>query len=97
MILQLEGHQAHTVYVGAALKEAIGSFAPDVVLIDSDLPGCNPIEVANAVRAREGTRPLMAQVSSSDRSSHPAFDANLIRPVEWPQLQSLLQLRPSGR
>jgi CheY-like chemotaxis protein len=96
MILQLEGHQAQTVYVGAALNEALESFSPDIVLIDSDLPGCNPVEIADAVRARGGARPLLAQVSSTDRSSHPAFDANLIRPVEWPQLQSLLQLRPTS-
>jgi CheY-like chemotaxis protein len=94
MILQLEGHVAQTVYVGAELKAALDAFSPDIVLIDSDLPGCNPVEVASAVRARKGTRPLLAQVSSSDRAAHVAFDANLIRPVEWPQLQRLLHLRP---
>jgi CheY-like chemotaxis protein len=97
MILQLEGHVAQTVYVGAELKTALESFSPDIVLIDSDLPGCNPIEIASAVRARKGVRPLLAQVSSTDRGAHAAFDANLIRPVEWPQLQSLLHLRPYGQ
>lgn len=97
MILQLEGHQAHTVYAGAALKDALESFSPDIVLIDSDLPGCDPVEIANAMRARAGDRPLIAQVSSTDRASHPAFDANLIRPVEWPQLQGLLQSRLNAR
>lgn len=94
MILQLEGHVAQTIYVGTELRAALESFSPDIVLIDSDLPGCNPVEIANAVRARSGKRPLLAQVSSTDRSAHSAFDANLIRPVEWPQLQSLLQLKP---
>lgn len=97
MILQLEGHQAQTVYTGGALNEALESFAPDVVLLDSDLPGCDPIEVASLLRARKGGRPLLAQVSSTERSSNPAFDANLIRPVEWPQLQSLLQLTVDNR
>jgi CheY-like chemotaxis protein len=94
MILQIEGHVAQTIYVGTELRAALESFSPDIVLIDSDLPGCNPVEIANAVRARSGKRPLFAQVSSSDRAAHSAFDANLIRPVEWPQLQSLLHLRP---
>lgn len=97
MILQLEGHIAQTVYIGTELRTALESFSPDIVLIDSDLPGCNPIEIANAVRARAGKRPLFAQVSSTERAAHSAFDANLIRPVEWPQLQSLLQLRPNDK
>lgn len=97
MILQLEGHVAQTVYIGTELRTALESFSPDIVLIDSDLPGCNPIEIANAIRARSGKRPLFAQVSSTERAAHSAFDANLIRPVEWPQLQSLLQLRPSDK
>jgi CheY-like chemotaxis protein len=91
MILQLEGHEAKTIYNGAQLLGTLESFSPHVVLFDSDLPGCDPAEVASAARARVGKRALLAEVSSSDRSHSKEFDAHLIRPVEWPQLQALLQ------
>jgi CheY-like chemotaxis protein len=92
MILQLEGHEAKTLYSGAQLLGTLASFSPHIVLFDSDLSDCDPAEIASAARAaRRGRRALLAQVSSSDRTRHAAFDAHLIRPVDWPQLQALLR------
>ncbi len=90
MILQLEGMEARTVYSGEQLRDVLTSFSPDVALIDIDLPGCNVYEVARAVREHDSNRPLLAQVSSTDREKHALFDAHLLRPVEWPQLQALI-------
>lgn len=96
MILQLEGMRAQTHYEGSRLPEVLASFAPDVALIDLDLPGCDVYEIARRVRERSEGRPLLAQVSSTDRVKHDAFDAHLLRPVEWPQLQALIA-RAMGR
>lgn len=90
MILQLEGMEARTVYSGAQLHDALAAFAPDIALIDVDLPGCDVYEVARTVRAQGTRRPVLAQVSSTDREKHAVFDAHLLRPVEWPQLQTLI-------
>ncbi len=91
MILQLEGHDAKAIYSGTQVLGMLETFSPHVVLFDSDLPGCDPGEVVNAARARAGKRALLAQVSSNDRVRHDNFDAHLMRPVEWPQLQALLR------
>lgn len=91
MILQLEGHDAKAIYSGAQVLGMLNTFSPHVVLFDSDLPGCDPAEVVNAARSRAGRPALLAQVSSNDRARHENFDAHLLRPVEWPQLQALLR------
>lgn len=91
MILQLEGHQAKAIYSGTQVLGMLETFSPHVVLFDSDLPGCDPGDVVNAARARDGKPALFAQVSSTDRVRHDNFDAHLLRPVEWPQLQALLR------
>lgn len=93
MILQLEGYQAKAIYSGAQVLGMLESFSPHVVLFDSELTDCDPLELAHVVHARVGKPALLAQVSSSDRARHENFDAHLIRPVEWPQLQALLRSR----
>jgi CheY-like chemotaxis protein len=89
----LEGYDAKAIYSGAQVLGMLDSFSPHVVLFDSELPGCDPGEVVNAARARAGKPALLAQVSSNDRVRHEHFDAHLLRPVEWPQLQALLRSR----
>ena len=90
MLLQLEGMQAQTLYSGEQLQHVLATFAPDIALIDVELSGCDIYEVARAVRERDACRPLLAQVSSTDRAKHAVFDVQLLRPVEWPQLEALI-------
>lgn len=90
MILQLEGMEARTVYSGDQLRDELASFSPDVALIDIDLPGCDVHDIARAAREQGANRPVLAQVSSTDQGKHALFDAHLLRPVEWPQLQALI-------
>lgn len=92
MILQLEGMQAQTLYSGDRLPKVLATFAPDIALIDIEL-GCDVQELARAAQAAQrpgARRPLLAQVSSTEGARHEAFDAHLLRPVEWPQLQALI-------
>ncbi len=90
MILQLESMEAKALYTGTALTESLAQFSPDVALIDIDLPGCDVSAIVRAMREQDGKRPLLAQVSSSERVKLEGFDAYLVRPVEWPQLQALI-------
>lgn len=91
MILQLEGLHTRALYTGTHLAETLQRFMPDVALVDADLPNCDIREIARAVSKTQGRRPLLAQVSSSDRVKHEEFDVHLLRPVEWPQLQALVE------
>lgn len=90
MILQFEGMQAQALCDGTHLAETLAGFSPDVALIDVDLPGCDVGAVARSAREQGAGRPLLVQVSSSERIKHEGFDAHLVRPVEWPQLQALI-------
>lgn len=92
MIVQLEGYESQAIYAAAQLAETLKRFAPDVVLLDADLPGCDLDEVPTIARQLP-SRPMLVEVSSSSRAAHAGFDAHLVRPVEWPQLQKLLSDR----
>lgn len=94
MILHLEGHETKVVYGTAQLREALKEFAADVALIDAELSGNDIREIARA--ARESAQTLLVQVSSSDAPKDETFDAQLIRPVEWSQLQALIAKRFNG-
>lgn len=92
MILQLEGYDAKALYSGSQLPEEIEGYGPHVVLVDLDLPDCDARQIAREARtSRPGKVPLLAQVSSNDQVRHEEFDAHLLRPVEWAQLQSLVK------
>ena len=92
MILQLEGYDAKALYNGSQLSETIGRLSPHLVLVDVDLPDCDVREVARRARSgRTGKLPMLVQVSSSERAHLGEFDAHLLRPVEWPQLQGLVK------
>jgi CheY-like chemotaxis protein len=92
MIVQLEGYESHAIYAATQLADTLKGFAPDVVLLDSDLPGCDLNEVPTIARQLPSP-PMLIQVSSSSGTAHAGFDARVVRPVEWPQLQRLLSAR----
>src|SRR5262249_61046834 len=50
MVLQLEGHDVHSVFDGDAAIAAIEELRPDVALVDIGMPGANGYEVARRVR-----------------------------------------------
>ena len=92
MIVELEGYESHAIYAAAQLADTLKRFAPHVVLLDSDLPGCDLDEVPTIARELP-SQPMLVQVSSSSRAVHAGFDAHLVRPVEWPRLEKLLSER----
>jgi CheY-like chemotaxis protein len=94
MILHLEGHEARASYSGTRILEMVREFSPHIVLLDSDLPDCDP-QVASAIADTQQGR-VLVQVSGAGQSRNSAYDAHLVRPVEWPQLQMLLSsVRPN--
>jgi CheY-like chemotaxis protein len=92
MIVQLEGYESRALHVAAQLADTLKRFAPNVVVLDSELPGCDIDEIPTIARQLP-TRPMLVQVSSRNSPPHASFDAHLQRPVEWPQLQKLLNDR----
>jgi CheY-like chemotaxis protein len=74
---------------------------PDVVLLDIGLPGLGGFELAQLIREQraEAGRPFLIAVtaygSSEDRrrSREAGIDLHLVKPVDWDELQSVLENR----
>lgn len=85
---QLEGHRLHWVPTKRALLDAALQYAPDVFLIDEDLPDGNGFELCKALKAEKQARyaPVIMLVSNrrtrmfADAFAHGANDV-LVRPT----------------
>jgi CheY-like chemotaxis protein len=96
-VLELSGHRARTVLDGPAALEAVGTFAPDVVLCNIGLPGMSGYEVAERLRRTDTGRriPLIAltgygHLEARSRTREAGFDHHLVKPVEPDALSALL-------
>ncbi|WP_066741446.1 ATP-binding protein [Cupriavidus sp. D384] len=85
-LLTVLGHHAQPVYTGMHAVEAVRSFAPDVVLLDLEMPDMSGYEVLDALRQTGvGLRvfALTGRSSPDDRRRTEAagFDAHLVKPL----------------
>jgi CheY-like chemotaxis protein len=90
--LRLEGHQTEAVYSAKGALEAIGTFDPDVVLLDIGLPDMDGYEVAKRIRAAGNSVRLVAltgygQAEDIQRTRTAGFDAHLVKPVDFVALE----------
>lgn len=97
MLLRMRGDRVHTAYDGEEALQALEAFQPNVVLLDIGLPGMNGYEVAQRIRARDGSaQPLLiamtgwGQEEDRRRSREAGFDEHLTKPVEFALLMSVL-------
>jgi CheY-like chemotaxis protein len=102
-VLELSGHRARTVLDGPAALEAVGTFAPDVVLCNIGLPGMSGYEVAERLRRTDTGRriPLIAltgygHLEARSRTREAGFDHHLVKPVEPDALSALLTALAAG-
>jgi len=104
--LALQRHEVvDVVHDGRAAVEAAERLAPDVVLLDIDLPELDGLEVARQLRARwipnGGQRPLLVATTGlgrdvdRERTKQAGFDHHLVKPIDLRSLESLLAARPS--
>ena len=101
LLLQLAGHEVHTVYDGEAAVEAAAALRPDVILLDIGLPRLNGYEAARQIRERHGKNgialvALTGWGQEEDRrlSREAGFDAHLVKPVDLAALVKLLASLP---
>lgn len=85
-LLTVLGHHAQPVYTGMRAVEAARNFAPDVVLLDLEMPDMSGYEVLDALRQTGlGLRvfALTGRSSPDDRRRTEAagFDAHLVKPL----------------
>ena len=94
-LLEADGHATLAVNDGAAALQAVGTFEPDVVLLDLGLPEPDGYQVARALREQHAKRNIML-VAVTGYQSDPArlrsagFDNHLIKPASSEQISTLL-------
>lgn len=102
-LLELWGHTACVRHDGPAAIAATPAFAPDLVLLDIDLPGMDGHEVARRLRDEPGVKETVlvaltgfGQEDDRRRSREAGFDHHLTKPVDPEALRELLS-RPLAR
>jgi CheY-like chemotaxis protein len=96
-ILRGEGHTVRVAADGEAAVQSAQEEAPDVVLLDLDVPGLDSEEVAQALREQSHPkRPLLIalrgpETAEDRRCSLPlGFDLHLVKPLAIESLLNLL-------
>ena len=89
LLLGIDGFEAHSVHGALAALDTVGSFKPDVVLLDIGLPVLDGYEVAQRLRARAPAQPIhiialsgYGQQADREKAAQAGFDDYLVKPVE---------------
>ncbi|HZU34943.1 MAG TPA: ATP-binding protein, partial [Gemmataceae bacterium] len=98
MLLELFGHEVVVVHSGARAIQTIGTFHPDVVLLDIGLPDMNGYQVAQRLRQQAGGDGLTivavtgyGQQEDRQRAAAAGFNHHFAKPVDTNALQELLR------
>jgi PAS domain S-box-containing protein len=98
MLMRLLGHEVSTAHDGESGLCAATAFGPDIVLLDIGLPRLDGLEVARRLRGDLGLRDALliamtgyGQEEDRRRSQGAGFDAHLVKPVDFGELQALLE------
>jgi signal transduction histidine kinase/ActR/RegA family two-component response regulator len=100
-VLKSLGHEVQVAYDGPSALAIEASFEPDLLLLDLGLPEMDGYEVARRLReqTKRKKRPVLVAVTGwgqqEDRSRSRAagFDAHLVKPLDIPVLERLLDTR----
>ena len=97
-LLELAGYEAFCCHDGADAMEVIERLRPDVILLDLCMPQMDGFAVAEELNDNPDMRPrcLIAATSlvreeAKQKASELGFDHYLLKPVDWPQLSSILE------
>lgn len=100
-LLELTGHDVHTVHDGLAALDAAESLRPDAVLLDIGLPGMSGYDIARQIRRQPWGRRLLlvaltgwGQAKDRRRSREAGFDRHLVKPIDFGELEELLAEPP---
>lgn len=102
-LLQLMGHQVLIAGSAAEALRAIGTFVPQIVLLDIGLPDMSGYEVARRLREQPDLRSLTliglsgyGRDEDIQRAREAGFDRYLVKPVDPAQLRRVLVSREEG-
>ena len=102
ILLQMSGHDVHTVHDGLEAVEAAAKLQPDVIVLDIGLPTLNGYEAARRIRQQQGSKePVLValtgwgQDGDKRRSQEAGFDFHLVKPIDASALEKLLGSLPA--
>lgn len=102
MLLQLKGHDARVAEDGDEAIAIADAYQPQVVVLDLSLPGMDGYETARQLRGRPygGQLVLVALTGWSgndvrEKAAAAGFDFHLLKPVDWPDLEQVLNAAPA--
>lgn len=97
LLLRKLGHEVRSGADGLQAVELAGEFRPDLVLLDLGLPGLNGYEAAVRIRALLGTEVTIVAMTGWGRAEdlrrtrEAGFDRHLVKPIDFKELENLLQ------
>ncbi|MEO6278806.1 response regulator [Roseateles sp.] len=95
--LQLEGRSVQYATCGEDALKLAETFTPDVALIDIFMPEVDGHALAAELRKRFGTKIVVVAVTGALKSVElDAFDAHLMKPINFSQLDALLTQHHGG-
>jgi PAS domain S-box-containing protein len=100
IVLNMIGHDTHTVHDGLSAVEAAASYRPDVILLDLGLPEIDGYDAARRIREQPWGKSIVliavtgwGQEADKRRSHAAGFDHHLVKPVDPSRLSQLLATR----
>ncbi len=101
VLLRLYGHEVRTAHDGAQALEAARAFRPEVVFLDSALPGgMDGYELARRLRGQEGAgRAVLVAMTGFgspddvERARAAGFDHHLVKPADLNEVRRVLASR----
>jgi len=97
-VLTLNGYTVHTAENGAGALEVLATArpAPDVILMDAQMPGLSGLELIGQIRLQSNARILAISGSSLPPEVVEAADGFLIKPFEVEAMRKALDRGPSA-
>jgi PAS domain S-box-containing protein len=104
VLLRLHGHEVRLSFDGQAALEEARAFRPEVIFLDLDLPKIDGYEVARRLRLDPAMKDMMmvamtgyGQEEDRQRTHEAGFQAHLVKPVDFDEVEELLSSAPDNR
>ena len=95
LLLELDGHECRTASTGRGALDELARFAPDIVMLDINLPDMSGYHVASQMRARAGRGVYLAAVTGWNLEtrawSAAGFDQQTVKPTDRAMLRSIVR------
>ena len=98
MLLACLGYDAHAAYDGVQALSEAARLAPEIVIMDINMPVMDGYEAARRLRHDRGTErtvlvalTAMTRQEDRDASMRAGFDYHLAKPMDGPELVTLLE------